>query len=97
MDLLTLTVNYHRPCFFPEIKTDSKGKQRKVYKYANMMTPYEKLKSLPNAESYLKEDITFEILDEIAMEMSDNEAAERLQNARKILFNQIFEQSKKRA
>ena len=61
------------------------------------MTPYEKLKSLPDAESYLKEDITFEILDEIAMEMSDNEAAERLQNARKILFNQIFEQSKKRA
>ena len=54
-------------------------------------------KSLPDAESYLKEDITFEILDEIAMEMSDNEAAERLQNARKILFNQIFEQSKKRA
>ena len=45
----------------------------------------------------MKEDITFEILDEIAMEMSDNEAAERLQNARKILFNQIFEQSKKRA
>lgn len=90
-------INYHRPCFFPEIKTDSKGKQRKVYKYNNMMTPYEKLKSLPDAESYLKEDITFEILDEIAMEMSDNEAAERLQNARKILFNQIFEQSKKRA
>ena len=90
-------VNYHRPCFFPEIKIDDKGRQRKVYKYENMMTPYEKLKSLPNAESYLKEGITFEILDAIAMEMSDNEAAEALLNARKRLFNQIFEQSKKRA
>ena len=90
-------MNYHRPCFFPEIKIDDKGKQRKVYKYKNMMTPYDKLKSLPNAESYLKEDISFEILDAIAMEMSDNEAAEALLNARKTLFNQIFEQSKKRA
>jgi hypothetical protein len=39
-------INYHRPCFFPEIKIDAKGKQRKTYPYKNMMTPYDKLKSL---------------------------------------------------
>jgi hypothetical protein len=31
-----------------------------------MMTPYDKLKSLPHAEKYLKPDITFKQLDAIA-------------------------------
>ncbi|WP_206743851.1 hypothetical protein, partial [Acidithiobacillus thiooxidans] len=54
------------PCFFPETHTDAKGKQRKLYPYENMMTPYDKLKSLPQAESYLKPGVTFEILDQLA-------------------------------
>jgi len=58
-------VNYHRPCFFSEVKTDSKGKQRKKYLYKNMMTPYEKLKSLPDAKSYLKPGHSFQELDVI--------------------------------
>jgi len=88
-------INYHRPCFFPEIATNDKGKQRKIYAYKNMMTPYEKLKSLPKAKSYLKEGICFEILDEQVMEMTDNACAELLQNERNKLFNQIFEQNKR--
>jgi hypothetical protein len=56
-------INYHRPCFFPDVTTDDKGKQRKTYPYKSMMTPYEKLKSLPDAETYLKADFHFEILD----------------------------------
>ena len=59
-------INYHRPCLFPVIITDSKGKQRKRYPYQSLMTPYEKLKSLPDADQYLKPGITFEILDAIA-------------------------------
>lgn len=88
-------INYHRPCFFPEITTDSKGKQRKKYPYKNMMTPYEKLKSLTDAKTYLKPDIHFEILDEQVMEMTDNACAELLQKERNKLFNQIFEQNKR--
>lgn len=88
-------INYHRPCFFPETTTDEKGKQRKTYLYKNMMTPYEKLKSLPDAKSYLKPDFHFEILDEQAMEMTDNACAELLQKERNKLFNQIFEQNKR--
>jgi transposase InsO family protein len=88
-------INYHRPCFFPEIIEDDKGKQHKTYLYKNMMTPYEKLKSLPNAETYLKPSIYFEILDEQVMEMSDNDCAELLQKERNKLFNQIFEQHKR--
>ena len=42
-------VNFHRPCFFPHTTTDSKGRIRKRYRFEDMMTPYEKLKSLPNA------------------------------------------------
>jgi len=42
------------------------------------MTPYEKLKSLPQAESYLRPGITFEALDAIANQMSDNQFAERM-------------------
>ncbi len=90
-------INFHRPCFYPETVTDSKGKQRKLYKYAAMMTPYEKLKSLTGFESYLKPEITAEILESLSMEMTDNESADLLLKERTKLFNQIFEQNYKRA
>jgi len=64
-------INYHRPCFFSETLTDEKGKEKKVYPYKNMKTPYEKLKSLPEAASYLKQGVTFEQLDAIAYKISD--------------------------
>jgi hypothetical protein len=57
-----------------------------------MMTPYEKLKSLSEAEQYLKPGITFEQLDDIAFAISDNEAAQQLNEARKQLFKTIHEQ-----
>jgi hypothetical protein len=44
-------LNFHRPCFFPETRTEHKGKQRKIYRYENMVTPYDKLKSLPSASN----------------------------------------------
>ena len=90
-------INYHRPCFFPEIKIDAKGKQRKAYPYTSMMTPYDKLKSLSEAKQYLKSGITFEILDELAMRISDNESAIQLRTERSKLFNLIFEQDRKQA
>ena len=90
-------VNYHRPCLFPVTVTDRKGKQRKRYPYESLMTPYEKLKSLPDAKSYLKPDLSFEILDQIAYDISDNAAADALQQARRDLFTTIHEQEYKRA
>jgi len=90
-------INFHRPCFFPEIITDNKGKIQKKYPYDKMMTPFDKLKSLPNAKKHLKPNITFEILETEAMKMTDNKAAELLQKEKLKLFNQIFEQNKKRA
>jgi len=90
-------INCHRPCFFHEIKTDEKGKERKIYKYENMMTPYEKLKSIHDSEKYLKPKTSFEKPDELATKVSDNQAAEILNTERQKLFNLIFEQDKKRA
>ena len=53
------------------------------------MTPHDKLKSLPDAERYLKPGVTFKQLDEIAYAISDNQAARLLQQARQELFRTI--------
>ena len=87
-------VNFHRPCFFPETITDAKGKERKRYRYDKMMTPYEKLKSLPEASQYLKSGVTFEQLDALALSLSDNESAAALNQARLHLFKAIFKSQK---
>ena len=86
-------LNFHRPCFFPEIRVDQKGKERKLYRYETMMTPYDKLKSLPRATTHLQPAVTFEILDAIAHQLSDNQAADRLQKARQRLFTTIHERT----
>jgi transposase InsO family protein len=96
-DHLNPYINFHRPCLFAETITDAKGRQRKHYPYQLMMTPYEKLKSLDQAEPFLKPGMTFEQLDAQAGAMSDNEAAQRLNDARVVLFKTIFNRSKKAA
>lgn len=82
-------LNFHRPCFFPTERVDDRGRVRKYYRYRDMMTPYEKLKSLPDAKQFLKPGTTFEQLDAIAYAISDNEAARRLNQARSELFQTI--------
>ena len=96
-DFLNPYVNFHRPCFFPETITDAKGKERKRYRYEEMKTPYEKLKSLPEASQYLKPGIGFKQLDVQAARMSDNDAALALNNARRKLFQAISAAMKKQA
>ena len=83
-------INYHRPCYYPVIKTDEKtGKQKKTYPYDKMMTPYEKLKSLPDAVKYLKEGVYFGDLDSIATKKTDLEVARDLKKEREKLFQNI--------
>jgi hypothetical protein len=85
-DHLNPYLNFHRPGLF----ADAKGRQRKRYPYTLMMTPYEKLKSLHMAEPFLKPGMTFPQLDVTATVISDNEAAQRLNDARERLFTTIF-------
>jgi transposase InsO family protein len=94
-DHLNPYLNFHRPCLFAETITDAKGRSRKRYPYKLMRTPYEKLKSLDSAKQFLKPGITFQQLDAQAHAMSDNDAAQRLNDARAMLFKTIFNRSKK--
>lgn len=82
-------LNYHRPCGYATIIEDpkKKGKYKKIYK--NYLTPYQKLKSLPDAKKYLKPGITFEMLDGLANAKSDNECAASLQQEKQTLFKQF--------
>jgi transposase InsO family protein len=88
------SLNFHRPCYFPETVTDDKGRQRKRYRYEHMMTPYEKLRSLPGAERYLKEGMSWRLLDAQASALSDNEALRRCNQSRDLFFRSLHLKSK---
>jgi len=81
-------VNFHRPCFFPVEELDHKGKIKKKYPYERINTPFEKLRSIPGVESYLRTGVTLEKLESYANQMSDNYFAERMVKARSNLFKQ---------
>ena len=77
-------LNYHRPSGFATVKTDAKGKAKKVYDV--YVTPFERLKSLPRAKRVLKRGLSFQQLDRIATAESDTEFAAKMQKAKQELF-----------
>jgi len=58
-----------------------------------MKTPYEKLKSLPDAQQFLKPKMSFESMNKTAMKQSDLDAWKQLQKAKNKLFDNIFGQA----
>lgn len=86
-DHFNLYLNFHRPCAFADTITDKKGKQKKVYK--TYQTPFERLRSLKNADLFLKNETTFETLDALSLNQSDNECARTMQEAKTKLFQTI--------
>ena len=87
-------LNFHRPCLFPATEIDARGKAVKRYRYVDMMTPYGKLKSLPDPASFFKPGVTLEQLDRDSTSMTDNEAAALFTSQRNKIFKQIFKQTK---
>ena len=81
-------INYHRPSSYATVTYNEKGKRLK--KYNTYMMPYEKFKSIENAEKYLNDGITFEQLDLIAYEKSDNEYAALMQKKKEELFKNFI-------
>lgn len=77
-------LNYHRPCGFATDYCDDKGKIKK--KYETYLTPYEKLVSISNYTQYLRPGISTSTLEEISMQESDNESAQKMQIAKSKLF-----------
>lgn len=76
--------------FFPVVEVNEKEKEKNIYLYINMMTPYEKLVSLPDVTNHLMPGVTLESLQKLATEMSDNDAAKELQKAKQSVFSKIF-------
>lgn len=77
-------LNYHRPCGYATTIMDAKGKEKKVYDIYD--PPYECLKKLPHAETYLRSGVAFRELDALAYVMSDNLCATLMQEAKYRLF-----------
>ncbi|MEK7522993.1 MAG: integrase, partial [Patescibacteria group bacterium] len=80
-------LNFHRPCGFATLKTDKKGKQKKVYDL--YQTPYEAFKGITGADKFLKPGISLEKLGTIAKEYSDNEFATIMEKEKQKLFKDI--------
>jgi hypothetical protein len=87
MGKFNIYLNYHRPCGFATVTVDEKGKRHR--KYEVYQTPYEALKKLPEAAQYLKDGVTFEQLDKIAMLESDNECAKLMQKEKQAMFRKV--------
>jgi transposase InsO family protein len=77
-------LNFHRPCGVPEVVTEAKGKQRRVYRW--YATPWEILRQIPDLARYLKPELTVEELNRRAAGTSDTDAARRMQQAKLKLF-----------
>lgn len=75
-------LNFHRPCGFATISFDARGKRKRTYKLKDYATPYQKLKSLPTVEDYLKDGITLKQLDRRAGTMSDTGCAQKMSVAK---------------
>jgi len=86
-------LNYHRPCGFATLSFDGRGKRKRRYRAEDYATPYEKLKSLPKAEQWLKPGIGFERLDSLAARMSDTECARKLSAAKSQLLRRCKSES----
>jgi transposase InsO family protein len=81
-------LNFHRPCGQVEVLTDAKGKQRRVYR--KYETPWEAFRKLPKPGSFLKSGETLRGLTRKARAESDTDAAKRMQEAKRILFTDVF-------
>ena len=77
-------LNFHRPCGQPQVITDAKGKQHRIYpRYA---TPWEVLGQMPGLTGHLKKGVTIESLERLARAKSDTQAAREMQEAKRKLF-----------
>ena len=87
-------LNFHRPCYFAVDQIDVKGKIRKTYPHDQIMTPWDRLQTIPNYSNHLQPEVTAVMLERQASALSDNDAAMQLQKARKRLFQSINRRSK---
>lgn len=90
-------LNFHRPCLFAMEKTNDKGKTVRTYPQKLVMTPLEKLVSLPNITQHLREDVSCQSLQAEATRQTDSQAATAMNAAQRELFDFINRSTKRRA
>jgi len=88
-------LNFHRPCLFAtEVADPNKpGRIKRVYRPRDAMTPLDKLASLPEAATFLRDGVTLEDLQALACALTDVQAAEELNEAHLALFRRIHARS----
>lgn len=79
-------LNFHRPCGFATIQTGARGRRQRLYRVDDYRTPFEKLTSLPQWESFLKPGLNSERLQCASKKLSDTEAARKMQKAKLALL-----------
>jgi transposase InsO family protein len=91
VEYLNAFLNFHRPCLFATDVADPKkpGRIKRVYRPKDVMTPLDKLASLPLAATFLREGVSFEDLHALARALTDVQAAEELNEARNALFRRV--------
>lgn len=91
VEYLNPFLNFHRPCLFATEVPDPKkpGRIKRVYRPQDVMTPLDKLASLPDVHKHLREGITLEHLHRLARALTDVQAAEELNEARAALFRRV--------
>ena len=91
VEYLNPFLNFHRPCLFATELLDPKkpGRIKRVYRARNVMTPLDKLASLPEVATFLRASVTLEDLRALAHALTDVQAAEELNEARRALFKRV--------
>ena len=91
LEYLNPFLNFHRPCLFATELADPKkpGRIKRVYHAKDAMTPLDKLTSLPEAATFLRDGSTLEDLHALARALTDIQAAEELNEARLALFRRV--------
>jgi transposase InsO family protein len=80
-------LNLHRPCAQADVEIDAKGKQTR--RYRRYQTPLETLLALPKSKQYLRSGVTVKSLRVQAQQVSDTQAAQQMQNAKRNLFSEM--------
>ena len=91
VEYLNPFLNFHRPCLFATELADPKkpGRIKRMYRAKNVMTPLDKLASLPDAAKFMREGVTLKDLHALARALTDVQAAEELNEARLALFGRV--------
>jgi hypothetical protein len=84
-------LNYHRPCLYPtRERIDKYGKTRVVYDEAKV--PYDKLQEITGRKvNTLKEGVTWEQLDQIAIAYSDNDFAKLMRKQEHYAYDTLID------